>query len=189
MTQFRSVLIRGLIPSLLLAAIDVAHVSNVQAGIEPQVDHKTKSTGDKTMKSTKERIADAYKWAMANLPKVGGYPYLAEALKQAGVMRYVYSLPSGQCIFYASDGKVANQSNVIASGMLEVPAFNKDAFIQVLRKSQNGDITFPEFLKGSWENGVVHYEADLLARKVTYSGADGETYVEDYRAVDLKKPN
>jgi uncharacterized protein YbcV (DUF1398 family) len=118
---------------------------------------------------------------------VGGYPYLAEALRQAGVMHYVYTLPSGQCIFYAHDGKVATQSDVVASGMLEVPSFNKDAFIKVLRKSQNGDMTFPEFLKGSWESGVVHYEADLMARKVTYYGADGETYVEDYPEVGLEK--
>jgi uncharacterized protein YbcV (DUF1398 family) len=123
------------------------------------------------MKSTKDRITDAYQRAMAIRPKVGGYPYLAEALRQAGVTRYVYTLPS----------------EVVASGMLDVPTFNQAAFIQALRKSQNGDMTFPEFLKGSWEQGVVQYEADLLARKVTYYGADGESYVEDYPAVDLKE--
>jgi uncharacterized protein YbcV (DUF1398 family) len=138
------------------------------------------------MKSTKERIADAYQWAMANRPKVGGFPYLAEALRQAGVMRYVYTLPSGQCIFFAHDGKVATQADVVAQGMLEVPVFNQDAFIQILRKSQDGDMTFPEFLKGSWETGVVQYEADLLARKVSYFGVAGESYVEDYPEVVLK---
>ncbi len=181
------VLIRGILPSLMLAATSVTPVSSVHAGNEQRESRRTNSTGDKAMKSTKERIADAYKRAMASRPKVGGYPYLAEALRQAGVARYVYTLPSGQCIFHARDGKVATQSDVVPSGMLDVPSFNRDAFIKVLRKSQNGDMSFPEFLKGSWENGVVHYEADLIARKVTYYGADGESYVEDYPEVALQQ--
>jgi uncharacterized protein YbcV (DUF1398 family) len=189
MMQLKSVLTRGVLPSLFLATISVAPIADVQAGNKQQKSPATSSRGNKPMKTPKERIADAYKWAMANRPKVGGYPYLAEALRQAGVTRYVYTLPSGQCTFYAPDGTVVNQGDVVASGMLEVPAFNKDAFVQILRKSQNGDTTFPEFLKGSWENGVVHYEADLVARKVTYSGIDGESYVEDYPAVELKKQN
>lgn len=139
------------------------------------------------MENTKERIQNAYKWAIDNKPKVGGFPYLAEALRQAGVTRYVYTLPSGQCIFYAQDGRIATQSDVVASGMLDVPVFNKDGFIQVLRRSQNGETTFPEFLKGSWENGIVHYEADLISRKVTYYGVDGESYVENYPAIEIKK--
>ena len=138
------------------------------------------------MKKVKERIADAYKWAVANRPKVNGYPHLAEALKQAGVTRYVCNLPSCQCIYFANDGCIVNQGDTLVAGMSDIPRFDKEAFIHVLRKSQNGDCTFPEFLKGTWEAGVISYEADLMARKVSYYGAKGESYVEDYPAVELK---
>ncbi len=191
-TQKRGLLIRskvgalpGLLPALLFAVVGSTHVSSVQADNEKPEDAKTPSTGDESMKSAKERIADAYQRAAASRPKVGGYPYLAEALRQAGVTRYVYTLPSGQCLLYANDGKVVNQSDVVVSGMLEVPPFNRDEFIKILRKSQNGDTTFPEFLKDSWNNGVVRYEADLVGRKVTYYGVDGESYVEEYPQVEL----
>lgn len=173
------------VAALLLAVLGSAHVSSAQAGGNKPASSNTHSKGQKYVKTTKERIAHAYKRAAENRPKVGAYPYLAEALRQAGVLRYVYTLPSGQCIFYANDGKVVNQSEVVATGTLEVPSFDKEEFVKVLRRSQNGETTFPEFLKGSWESGVIRYEADLVARTVTYSGAEGEAYVEGYPAVEL----
>lgn len=132
-----------------------------------------------------EKITQAYKWAFANRPKVNAYPVLAEALRQAGVIRYVYDLPSCQCIYFTEDGPVASQSEALTSGLTVVPPFKKDLFIKVLRESQAGDRSFPEFLKGSWEAGVIRYEADLIKRKVTYFGAAGESYVEDFPAVEL----
>jgi uncharacterized protein YbcV (DUF1398 family) len=33
--------------------------------------------------------------------------------------------------------------------------------------------------------GVVRYDVDFAARKVTYHGCNGEEYIEDYRAVDV----
>lgn len=138
------------------------------------------------MSTVKERIEKSYKWAVANRPKVNGYPYLAEVLRQTGVVRYVYNLPSNQCIFFTKDGNVVSQSESTALGLSEVPKFNKEAFIKVLRISQAGDSTFPEFLKDSWRTGVISYEADLIARTVIYYGAEGETYVEEYPAVEVK---
>src|SRR4051812_43566608 len=113
------------------------------------------------MSIAKEKIQGAYNWAIANRPKVNAYPYLAEALRQAGVTRYVYSLPSCQCIFFSKEGHVVSQMEMLVSGMNDVPKFDKEAFIKVLRSSQMGESSFPEFLKGSWETGVINYEADL----------------------------
>lgn len=138
------------------------------------------------MSVARERIEKAYKWVMANRPKVNGYPYLAEALRQAGVVRYVYQLPSNQCIFFTKDGNVVSPAEGSVSGLGDVPRFDRDAFIKVLRLSQAGDSTFPEFLRDSWKTGVITYEADLLARKVTYHGADGETYIEEFPAVEVR---
>ncbi len=43
---------------------------------------------------------------MAIRPKVGGFPYLAEALWRAGVTRNVWSLPSCQSLFLTTKGPV-----------------------------------------------------------------------------------
>lgn len=138
------------------------------------------------MSIAKERIENAYKWVMSNRPKVNGFPYLAEVLRQAGVKRYVYNLPSCQCIYFTEQGQVAGPSHSLISGLSEVPQFDKEAFLGVLRASQNGDIEFLQFLKGIWAAGVINYEADLIGRKVTYFGAEGDSYAEDYPAVEVK---
>jgi uncharacterized protein YbcV (DUF1398 family) len=132
-----------------------------------------------------EKIKDAYRWVANNPRQHYSFPYLAEALRLAGVIRYIYSLPSCQCIFYTSHGQVVNQMEVLYSGMIEVPNFNQEDFLKVLRSSQMGQSTFPEFLKGAWESGVLYYEADLVARKVSYFGAEGESYIEEYPAVQI----
>tara|TARA_Y100001935_G_scaffold242620_1_gene233223 strand:+ start:2212 stop:2361 length:150 start_codon:yes stop_codon:yes gene_type:complete len=43
-----------------------------------------------------------------------------------------------------------------------------------------------QFLKLSWEAGVVAYDVNFEDRTCTYFGAQGETYVEEYPAVDVK---
>lgn len=138
------------------------------------------------MSTAKTKIENAYKWAVANRPQVDGFPYLAECLRQAGVLRYVYHFPSCQCIFFTGEGQVASQGEVLLSGMSDVPSFDQEAFLRVLKASQKGEITFPEFLKGTWKTGVINYEADLIARKVSYYGANGESYIEDYPAVKVE---
>ncbi len=137
------------------------------------------------MNTAKNKIKKAYKWAVANRPKVNGYPYLAEALRQASVTRYVYNFPSCQCIFFTAEGAVASKGEFLISELTEVSNFNKEAFLKVLRSSQQGDISFAEFLKGTWDAGVIYYEADLITRKVSYFGANGESYVEDYPLVEV----
>jgi uncharacterized protein YbcV (DUF1398 family) len=67
-----------------------------------------------------------------------------------------------------------------------VPAFNKEALVAALRTDQAGKSTFPEFLAASWQAGVVRYDVDLVARKVTYYGCNGEEYIESYPAVEVE---
>lgn len=54
-----------------------------------------------------------------------------------------------------------------------------------LRTDQAGNSSFQEFLAASWRAGVVRYDVDFAARKVTYYGCSGEEYIEDYPAVDV----
>lgn len=132
-----------------------------------------------------ENILNAYKWALANRPRVNGYPFLAEALRQAGVSRYVCHLPSCQCLYYTDMGVIAAHGDYLISSMTAVPKFNQEAFVKILRNSQRGEITFTDFLRGTWESGVTYYEADLMKRTVTYFGAKGESYMEEYPSVTI----
>lgn len=132
-----------------------------------------------------ENLQAAQKKAMAGRPKVGGFPYLAETLRQAGVSRNIWSLPACQSIYVTEDGPVVTVGSPLISETAEVPAFDREALIKALRTDQAGNSTFPEFLLASWRAGVVSYDVDLVAHTVTYSGCNGEQYVESYPAVDV----
>lgn len=132
-----------------------------------------------------ENLADAQKRAMAGRPKVRGFPYLAETLRQAGVTRNLCFLPACESIFLTNDGPVVLQGTPLTSGMADVPPFNREALVTALRTDQAGESTFPEFLAASWRAGVVRYDVDFAARTVGYYGVNGEEYVEAYPAVQV----
>lgn len=132
-----------------------------------------------------ENLQAAQHRAMAIRPKVGGFPYLAEALRQAGVTRNLWFLPACQSIFLTNHGPVVMQGAPLLSGTADVPPFDRDALIKALRTDQAGESTFPEFLAASWHAGVVRYDVDFAARTVAYYGCNVEQYVESYPAVEL----
>lgn len=132
-----------------------------------------------------ENLMKAMERAAAIRPKVGGFPYLAESLRRAGVRRNVWSLPGCQSLFVTELGPVVMQGAPLVSGAVDVPAFDREALIRALRVDQAGESTFPEFLAAAWRAGVVRYEVDFAARTVAYLGCDGEEYVEAYPAVEV----
>jgi len=132
-----------------------------------------------------DNLRTAMQRAAAVRPKVGGFPYLAEALRQAGVTRNIWSLPACQSLFLTEQGPVVVQEAPLISGAADVPGFNREALIRALRIDQAGEGTFPEFLESSWNAGVVRYDVDFTARTVTYSGCGGEEYIEAYPAVEI----
>ena len=137
------------------------------------------------MSKAGDYLQDAQQRAMAGRPKVGGFPYLAETLRRAGVTRNLWFLPACQSLYLTKDGPVAAQGTPLVSGTVDVPPFNRDALIAALRTDQAGNSSFQEFLAASWRAGVVRYDVDFAARKVTYYGCNGEEYIEDYPAVDV----
>ena len=80
---------------------------------------------------------------------------------------------------------VVQQGVPLVSGTHEVPQFNREALITAIRIDQDGRNTFPEFLQAAWTAGVVGYDVKFIDRNVTYYGAGGETYLEEYPAVEL----
>jgi len=132
-----------------------------------------------------ENLQAAQQRAMAGRPKVGGFPYLAETLRDAGVTRNVWFLPACQSLYLTADGPVVTLGTPLVAGTADVPPFDRNALIAALRTDQAGKSTFPEFLMASWRAGIVRYDVDFNARRVTYYGSSGEEYAEDYPAVKL----
>lgn len=133
-----------------------------------------------------ETLQSAQKRAMAGRPKVGGFPYLAETLRRAGVKRNLWCLPSCQSTYLTNEGPVVTQGAPLISGTADIPAFDREALIKALRTDQAGESTFPEFLLASWRAGVVRYDVDFDARTVTYYGCNDEEYVEAYPAAHIE---
>ena len=127
-----------------------------------------------------ENLRSAQQRAMAGRPKVGGFPYLAETLRSAGVTRNLWSLPSCQSLYSTEQGPVVMQGTPLITGIADVSRFDRDALITALRTDQAGQSTFPEFLMAAWKAGVVSYDVDFTVRTVTYYGSGGESYVESY---------
>jgi len=132
-----------------------------------------------------EKLQAAQQRAMAIRPKVGGFPYLAETLRRAGVRANQWFLPACQSVYLTEEGPVVNQGAPLLSGMADVAKFNREALVAALRTDQAGKSTFPEFLQGCWQAGVVRYDVDFIARTCTYFGCEGEKYVEEYPAVAI----
>ncbi len=98
-----------------------------------------------------DNLMEAMKFAEANRPRVGGFLYLAEVLRKAGVTRNVWSLPSYQSLFLTQEGPVVMQGAPLVEGAVDVPVFDEEALIKALRVDQAGESTFPAFLDARGE--------------------------------------
>lgn len=131
------------------------------------------------------RLIEAQEYAMSIRPKVGGFPVIAEVLRQAGVQINRWSLPSCQSIYLMKEGNVVQQGKPIKTGIYEIPCFDRETLIRAIRTDQEGRSSFLEFLQAAWEAGVVGYTVDFQARTVTYYGVTGEAYVEEYPTTQI----
>lgn len=113
------------------------------------------------MSKATENLQAAQQRAIAGRPKVGGFPYLAETLRRAGVTRNFWFLPACQSLYLTKDGPVLTQGTPLLSGTVDVPSFDREALITALRTDQAGKSTFPEFLLACWHAGVVRYVVDF----------------------------
>lgn len=139
------------------------------------------------MRALTEKLSEAQKYAMSIRPKVGGFPVLAEIMRQAGFQLNRWSLPSCQSVYLTKEGAVVQQGQPLATGIHEVPKFDREGLIRAIRRDQEGNSTFPEFLQAAWNAGVIGYDADFIGRKVIYYGVNGESYLEEYPAVEVRR--
>jgi uncharacterized protein YbcV (DUF1398 family) len=132
-----------------------------------------------------DNLNTAMQRAAAIRPKVGGFPYLAECLRQAGAVRNIWSLPACQSLFLTGMGPVVMQLSPLVTGAVDVPRFDQEALVAALRTDQAGESTFQEFLEAAWRAGVVRYDVNFAARTVAYLGCNGDEYTEAYPAVQV----
>ena len=137
------------------------------------------------MSTAIETLLAAQRHAMSIRPKIGGFPTLAAVLRGAGVRGNEWTLPAAQSVYYTDAGPVVQMGTPVASGVQDIPVFDRDAIIRALRTDQAGQSTFQAFLEATWRAGVIRYVVDFDARNVTYYGTDGNFYVEDYPDVSI----
>ena len=137
------------------------------------------------MSTAIDNLQGALRRAFAGRPTVGGFPYLAETLRRAGVTRNLWLLPACQSLYLTAQGPVVDQGTPLVSGTVDVPPFDNEALITALRTDQAGKSTFAEFLAATWRAGIVRYDVDFARRIVTYFGCNGEEYAEQYPAVEI----
>ena len=119
-------------------------------------------------------------------PQIGGFPYLAEALRRAGIARLEFVVPSMTTVYVTERGAVLEQGEPLAPGATLVAGFDENALVAAVRADQEGRSTFPEFVAAAWRAGVMSWTVDLAARTCTYRSASGrDTYAESYPAVEI----
>ncbi|MGW8813433.1 DUF1398 family protein [Gordonia terrae] len=137
------------------------------------------------MASIIDRVTAATAHGAAVRPEVGGFPYLAEAMRRAGITANHFDVPSQTMVFVTDDGDVLRPGRPLYDEPTVVPPFDEAALVTALRADQEGRSTFPEFVRACFDAGVIRYEVDTATRTCTYLGAHGERYVENYPAVAL----
>ena len=138
------------------------------------------------MSKAVENLTKAQQYAMSIRPEIGGFPYLAEGLRKAGITKNIWHLPSCQSIYLTKYGSVAYQGTPLITGTVDIPSFDEALLIKALKADQTGLTSFPEFLKAAWQAGVVSYIVDFEKRSVSYFGVLGECYTEDYPAIEIE---
>jgi uncharacterized protein YbcV (DUF1398 family) len=98
------------------------------------------------MSNAIDNLKAAQQRAMAMRPKVGGFPYLAETLRCAGVTNNSWFLPACQSSYLTEHEPVVTQGTPLASDPLDMPPFDREALIAAIASDQAGKSTLPEFL-------------------------------------------
>lgn len=137
------------------------------------------------MSSIIDKVTAAVAHGARIRPEIGGFPHLAEAMRQAGITKNYFDVPSTSMVFVTAEGDVLMPGALLHTEPVVLPPFDEDALIAALRADQGGETTFPEFVQASLRAGVIRYEVDTTERTCTYFGTHGEQYVEQYPAVAI----
>jgi uncharacterized protein YbcV (DUF1398 family) len=134
--------------------------------------------------SAHELVAAAQARGFAARPKIEGFPYLAEAMREAGVLRLEFIVPTGTSLFTTTAGCAVIPATPVVTEPSDLPAWDEPALLAAIEADKHGG-EFPAFVAACWQAGVIRWIIDTSARTCTYHGADGDEYAEHYRVVTL----
>ena len=115
-----------------------------------------------------EKIQTAYKSSNT-------YPELVKNLIGVGILSYTVDVPSSNILYRLSGGEtVLHRGKITARNVAQ--DFNSEMTVAAIRDSQQGKISYPQFMDAIAAAGVRFYEATLHGNKkrVTYIGIGGE---------------
>jgi uncharacterized protein YbcV (DUF1398 family) len=107
------------------------------------------------------------------------FPQVVALLMAENVESYVVDLRQNLKTFYMPYGESLAEKFEFEG---EIPAmeFSADKVIAAIRASQQGQVSYREFLVRVLDAGVTHYAVFLTGRKAVYYGRKGEAHVENF---------
>lgn len=117
---------------------------------------------------------DAAARGAAARAKIGGFPYVAESLRAAGVTKYLFDVPSTTVVYVTDEGAVLRPGQVIRTEQTVVHSFDSDGLVAAIRIDQRG----AEHLPG--------IRADLPCRRRQVRGRHCRTHVHLHRRQRLE---
>ena len=123
-------------------------------------------------------LADIEKIQKRALDSKWPYPYLFNALKALGVERYEVDVATCETRFVGSGITVRKGAPEGWTPLAVARDYSLDGVKAALRRSQAGEITYPEFLGEIAAAGVGFYRVDMRPRTVTYHGPKPYKLVE-----------
>ncbi|SFI46997.1 DUF1398 domain-containing protein [Planctomicrobium piriforme] len=105
------------------------------------------------------------------------FPDIVGRLSEIGVERYHADYSRQEITYYLQNG----DSLVVPSPHAESPTgddFDAKAVASAVRQSQQGEHTYPDFVRKTRAAGCVGYFVQITGRKAIYFGRNGDTHIE-----------
>jgi uncharacterized protein YbcV (DUF1398 family) len=109
------------------------------------------------------------------------FPECISTLMAAGVESYRVDLVRKEKIMYAPNGENAVEKLAVEDYPIGI-AFSQTGVQKAVRKIQEGEISYKEFLNLISDAGVTHYMVFLIGKQTVYFGRHGDMHIEMFSA-------
>lgn len=107
------------------------------------------------------------------------FPYFVKGLKAIGIDNYFVKVSTHKTTYTATNGeKLILAPNVVATEPTE--SFDLEGIKTAIRRSQDKEIDYPQFLVEIGKAGIHTYVVDISGMKVIYQGPNSEYEYEEY---------
>ena len=107
------------------------------------------------------------------------YPKLFAELKSVGVRTYKTDVANHSRLFYTSAESWSEEKHENRQALEIGKVFSLEGLQKALKRRQENQITYSEFLAEAGASGVATFEADMTNQTVTYySAAKNESHVQ-----------